>query len=184
MSTLDELLTKAGVGAIERNSYLGTVHAKLEAAGSTLAKISRVKDLFSATATAWDNIFDNLAEGSLAINLQGSITEPPPTVINPTTTGTPTPDGDIQVGSPFSATCTIAWPTAPQIGTNSIQMRTSCGGYSDRFLFVDIAYADRSLPVTPNHSTMRVQGTVADIVHDQMGFNILFVLADRITLVG
>jgi hypothetical protein len=89
-------------------------------------------------------------------------------------------DQEYEVGSEFFAQCTIAWPTAPQHGVDSIQMRTFCPSVPQQFLFVDIAYADPDLPVSPSVSTMDVHGQVVDIVRSQYGFTVLVVVADRI----
>jgi hypothetical protein len=106
----------------------------------------------------------------------------PPTVLNlePTPAPVPPPNPTIssgeqtyEVGSQFAAQCTVAWPTAPQIGTNSIQMRTSCADVASQFLFVDVVYGDPNLPVSPSNSTMYIQGKVADIVRSELGFTIL-----------
>jgi hypothetical protein len=112
-----------------------------------------------------------------------------PNVQNVDTTPTPVPplnpaissgEQTYEVGSPFAAQCTVAWPTAPQIGTNSIQMRTSCADVASQFLFVDVVYGDPNLPVSPSNSTMYVKGKVADIVRSELGFTVLVVEASSV----
>jgi hypothetical protein len=85
-----------------------------------------------------------------------------------------------EIGSPFAAECTIAWPTAPSIGRNSIEMRTFCPSVPQQFLFVDIAYGDPELPVSPSRATMNVKGEVVDIVRNELGFTVLVVIASDI----
>ena len=86
------------------------------------------------------------------------------------------------VGEDFDARCTIAWPTAPSRGVDSIQMRTFCPSVPDQFLFVDVVYGDPDFPVTPSRSTMRVRGTIVDIVRSEFGFTVLAVAADDVEL--
>ncbi len=112
-------------------------------------------------------------------------TEPPPPPTEPETsplTNAAPTSHRFEVGDTFSAQCTIAWPTAPAIGTDSIQMRTSCPSVSNEYLFVDVIYGDPKLRVTPNRSTMQIHGKVIDIVRNGLGFTTLAVEATRITL--
>jgi hypothetical protein len=89
-----------------------------------------------------------------------------------------------EIGSPFAAQCTIAWPTAPSIGRNSIEMRTFCPSVPQQFLFVDIAYGDPELPVSPSRATMNVKGEVVDIVRNELGFTVLVVIASDIKVLA
>lgn len=110
---------------------------------------------------------------------------PTTTTAGPTSTSTsPTvrsAEQHFDIGDEFEATCTIAWPTAPQRGTNSIQMRTTCPGVPTQFMFVDIAYQG-DLDVTPSRPRVRVRGTVSDIVRSEYGFTVLQVIADDATV--
>ena len=118
-----------------------------------------------------------------------SVTDPPTDPLPPTTEPeTPPPtnaaptSNRFKVGDTFSARCTIAWPTAPAVGTDSIEMRTSCPSVSNEYLFVDVIYGDPNLRVTPSRSTMQIHGKVIDIVRNGLGFTTLAVEANRITL--
>lgn len=107
------------------------------------------------------------------------VTPPAPTSAPPSVRSS---EAHYDVGEEFSAQCTVAWPTAPSRGVDSILMRTSCPGVPQQFLFVDIQYGDPDLPVTPSRSTMRVHGRIVDIVRSEYGFTTLSVLADRVEL--
>lgn len=109
------------------------------------------------------------------------VTPPPPdTAVAAPTTPPPTVrsrEPHYDIGEPFSARCTIAWPTAPSRGADNIQMRTSCPAVPDQFLFVDIVYDDPDLPVSPSRSTMQVHGEIVDISRSEYGFTVLVVFA-------
>lgn len=105
---------------------------------------------------------------------------PPAPSTTPPTVRSSEPHFDI--GDPFSARCTVAWPTAPSRGTDNIQMRTSCSGVPDQFLFVDIVYDNPDLPVTPSRSTMQVEGEIVDISRSEYGFTTLVVYATDVEL--
>ncbi|MCU1400048.1 MAG: hydrolase family protein [Acidimicrobiales bacterium] len=92
------------------------------------------------------------------------------------------PTQPLAVGSPFTDTCVIAYPTAPQIGVDSIQMTTTCTGQPPTYLFVDILYGDPNLAVSPTHPTIHVSGAVVDIVTSRYGYTTLVVQADTITV--
>ena len=113
-----------------------------------------------------------------------------PQATSPPADATPVPvipiesgDQTFEVGSRFTGRCTIAWPTAPSIGIDSISMTTTCDDQPPQFLFVRIVYGDPNLAVSPNHATMDVQGTVIDIVRNQLGFTTLVIQADQVTVV-
>lgn len=111
------------------------------------------------------------------------ITEPPATTAPPPTAPPTTAVATARryrVGDEFDARCTIAWPTAPARGTDSIQMRTSWPSVSDEYLFVDVLYEDPDLRVSPSRSTMQVHGEVVDVVRDGLGFTVLAVYADDV----
>ena len=105
-------------------------------------------------------------------------TAPPPA---PSTTSDLDVESTFEVGSSFSDECAVAWPTAPTYTTDSIQMRMSCLGTPNQFLFVDVAYGDRDLPVTPSTGFMEVSGEVIDITDNGL-FRTLVVIAERIEL--
>lgn len=116
---------------------------------------------------------------ALPVTEPPSITAPPPSAPPTTAAGTAR---RYRVGDKFNARCTIAWPTAPARGTDSIQMRTSCPSVSDQYLFVDILYKDPGLRVSPSRSTMQVRGKVVDVVRDGLGFTVLAVYADDVVV--
>lgn len=119
---------------------------------------------------------------------------PTPTPTSPPTSGTsagteprvttqPTVRSSEQhydIGDDFAATCTVAWPFAPARGANVVTFRTTCPSVPKQFLFVDIQYDDPDLPVTPSHPTVRVEGTVGEILRSEYGFTTLVVVADRV----
>lgn len=114
--------------------------------------------------------------------------EPPPDETTPTTGRSSTTvtirssEAHFDIGEDFDAQCTIAWPTAPSRGVDSIQMRTFCPSVPDQFLFVDVVYGDPDLPVSPSRATMRVRGTIVDIIRSEYGFTVLAVAADDVDL--
>lgn len=89
-------------------------------------------------------------------------------------------EAHFDIGEPFDRTCVVAWPTAPVRATESIQMRMSCIGVPDQFLFVDVIYGDPDLEVTPNKAKMVVHGTIADVARSEYGFTTLVVAADEV----
>ncbi|MCU1368213.1 MAG: hydrolase family protein [Ilumatobacteraceae bacterium] len=92
------------------------------------------------------------------------------------------PNQPLAIGSPFTDTCVIAYPTAPQIGVDSIQMTTTCTGQPPKYLFVEILYGDPNLAVSPTHPTIHVTGAVVDIVTSRYGYTTLVVQADTVTV--
>ena len=153
----------------------------------------------------------NTSRKELTLSAAGSpATDPPPsTAAAPTTTstaaggststttagatttqgsstlGTVPPKKPIQplaIGSPFADTCVVAYPTAPQIGVDSIQMTTTCKGQPPKYLFVEILYGDPQLAVSPTHPTIHVKGSVVDIVTSRYGYTTLVVQADTVTV--
>lgn len=114
-----------------------------------------------------------------------TVAPPPEATSAPQPAATPPPtvrsgEAHYDVGDPFDAECTIAWPTAPSYGVDSIQMRTFCPGVPDQFLFVDIVYGDTELPVSPSRATMHVRGTIVDIIRSEYGYTVLAVQADTV----
>ena len=103
--------------------------------------------------------------------------EMPPTTVKPIATG-----DRYELGDDFSARCTVAWPTAPTRSAQGITMRTTCPSVNKQFLFVDIFYGDPDLDVTPSHPTMDVEGQIVDIGESEMGFKVLMVEADDVTV--
>ena len=57
----------------------------------------------------------------------------------------------------------------------------SCAGVpQNQFLFVDVAYPDPRLPVTPSTGRMLVTGKIVDISRSELGFTTLDVAASKI----
>lgn len=126
------------------------------------------------------------AEHAAALVEQALGVRPPaPTTVPTRSTAQPTissGQSTYKVGSTFQGTCTVAWPTAPARGRNNIQMRMTCPGVPDQFLFVDVIYGDPDLPVSPSRSTVQIRGKIADISRSEYGFTVLVVQADRATV--
>lgn len=114
---------------------------------------------------------------SLSDEPASSLPEVPETTAPPITTGRTYEPGD-----EFEASCVVAWPTAPVRYRDHIEMRMSCSGVPSQFLFVDVAYGDPDLPVTPSTGSMRVRGEIADIARSELGFTTLIVIADDVDL--
>jgi hypothetical protein len=110
----------------------------------------------------------------------------PTTEPSQTTTPSPPPVSDgtshFEIGDRFVASCVVAWPTAPVRTTTTIQMRMSCNGVPQQYLFVDVVYPDPNLQVTPSTGYMQVEGTIADMATSEFGYRTLIVQADRILL--
>ena len=86
------------------------------------------------------------------------------------------------IGDSFSSYCVVAWPTAPVRSTDQIDMRMSCQGVPQQFLFVDVAYGDPNLHVTPSTGQMLVKGKIVDVSRSELGFTTLDVVATKIVL--
>lgn len=93
VSTLDEVLRRAGESVADRNEFLGRVHTALEHAAPTLAKLAASAALTQVSAGAWDNIFDTIADGRLSVHLNGTGQQN-----SPTTSQQSTDDGSTTVG--------------------------------------------------------------------------------------
>jgi hypothetical protein len=59
-------------------------------------------------------------------------------------------------------------------------MRMSCLHAPDQFLFVDVAYPNPTLKLTPSTGYVRVRGKVAGVAESGLGFRVLLVAASRI----
>lgn len=119
---------------------------------------------------------------TVALDIDATFGRPSP---RPTSSLTPSPvaTGNLyRIGDRFSDYCVVAWPTAPVRYADSIEMRMTCQHVPGQFLFVDVAYGDPDLPVTPNTGYMLVEGRIVDIGHSGLGFSTLIVVADRIDL--
>ena len=85
------------------------------------------------------------------------------------------------IGSDFSQSCSIAWPSAPVVTSSAIQLTLQCSGVpSDQYQLVVAVYPDPDLPVTPSTGSMQVSGTVADVGTSGSGLVYLVVQASAV----
>ncbi len=85
-------------------------------------------------------------------------------------------------GDPFSASCVVAWPTAPLRSSSGTQMRMNCEGVPSQFLFVDVFVPDPDLSVNPSTGYFDVRGEIVEAADSEMGFGVLLVYADEVDL--
>jgi hypothetical protein len=123
-------------------------------------------------------------ESVSALRPQAEPVAPPSTQTRrPATTPPPLRAGSrFGIGDEFDSYCQVAWPTAPTRTTTAIEMTMTCHGVPQQFTFVDVAYPDPNLPITPSTGRVHVHGRVQDIATSEYGFKVLVVLADRIDL--
>jgi hypothetical protein len=106
----------------------------------------------------------------------------PPTTTTPSTT-TSTGGQPLAIGSSFASECVVAWPTAPVVTSNSIQMTMSCDAVPENeYLFTDVVYGDPNLHVTPNNSRAYVVGKIVDVATSGYGYKELVVQASSVKL--
>jgi lysophospholipase L1-like esterase len=112
-------------------------------------------------------------------------TQPPPTTTESTVTSTPTTTGSLTSGASFNSTCVVAWPTAPTITSNSIQMTMSCNAVPEsEYLFTVVTYGDPTLPICPDHPDAYVVGTVSGTATSDYGYKELLVQASSVKVQG
>lgn len=110
---------------------------------------------------------------------------PPPTTTATTVTSTPTTTGSLTSGASFSSMCVVAWPTAPTITSNSIQMTMSCNAVPEgEYLFTVVTYGDPTLPICPDHPAAYVVGKVSGTATSDYGYKELLVQAPSVTVQG
>jgi hypothetical protein len=98
-------------------------------------------------------------------------------------TSPPAADDSFAIGSPFASWCVVAWPTAPTVSSEGIEMTMSCEAVpEDQYLFTDVSYGDPNLPISPDHSRAYVEGTVTDVARSEYGFSELVVEASKVTV--
>jgi hypothetical protein len=90
--------------------------------------------------------------------------------------------GEWAVGSRYSGSCTVAWPSSPTVSATDIQMTMSCSGLSDKYLVVLVVYPDPDLPVTPSTGAMKVTGVIQAFAESAMMGEFPIVLANSIEL--
>ena len=86
------------------------------------------------------------------------------------------------VGYHYSGSCRVAWPTAPTVTSESIQMLMDCAGVPNKYSLVQVVYGDPTLNVTPSTGAMTVSGEVVDIAKNGNGMTLPVILADSIDI--
>jgi hypothetical protein len=105
----------------------------------------------------------------------------PPATTTAPSTGTPAQG--FAIGAPFDDDCVVAWPTAPTVTSQDIEMTMTCAHVPESdFLFTHVIYADPNLNVTPSTGQMHVTGKVVDIATSAYGYKELVVEASTIKL--
>lgn len=75
----------------------------------------------------------------------------------------------------------MAWPTAPVVTSDSIQMTMSCDAVpEDEYLFTEVVYGDPNLPITPDNSRAYVVGKIVDVATSAYGYKELIVQASSV----
>lgn len=128
---------------------------------------------------------------SIKINATSTPT-PAPTPSTPTEEPTPEPTEDetvisdgsstYGVGERFSDLCSVAWPTAPTITADSIEVLTFCQHMLEQFTFVHVSYPDPNLPLNPMTGFSLVEGTIVGTSTSSLGLKTLLVEADTYEL--
>jgi hypothetical protein len=85
-------------------------------------------------------------------------------------------------GDAFSETCSVAWPSAPQITATDIQITAYCPNVPSSYAVVLVVYPDPNLPITPDTGSFVVIGEVYGAAESQAGMPYLIVLADEVRL--
>jgi hypothetical protein len=140
------------------------------------------------------NYIVKLVTGLVARQRPKPVTPPPPTTTTtqappPTTastvTSTPTTTGSLTSGSSFASTCVVAWPTAPTITSNSIQMTMSCNAVPEsEYLFTVVTYDDPNLAICPASPDADVVGTISGTAQSEYGYKELLVQASSVKVQG
>jgi hypothetical protein len=105
---------------------------------------------------------------------------PKPSTPRPSDTGS-----SPAIGSHFESWCVVAWPTAPLITTEGIQMTMSCDAVPEsQYLFTEVAYGDPNLPISPEHARAYVIGQVVDVGESAYGYSELVVEASSVEVEG
>jgi hypothetical protein len=100
-----------------------------------------------------------------------------------TTTTSASPSNSLAIGSSFASWCVVAWPTAPTVTSNSIEMTMSCDAVPEsEYLFTDVIYGDPNLAVSPDDDQAYVVGKVTDVATSDYGYKELVVQASSVKL--
>jgi len=94
----------------------------------------------------------------------------------------PPPAPTYAPGDAFNETCSVAWPSAPQVTATDIQITSYCPNVPSSFPVVLVVYGDPSLPITPSTSSFQVSGVVYGSDVSQAGMPYLIVIADEVRL--
>lgn len=96
-------------------------------------------------------------------------------------TSTAPPSDSLSIGSSFVSWCVVAWPTAPVVSSEGIQMTMSCDAVPENeYLFTVVLYGDPDLPVSPEHARAYVEGTISDVAESEYGYRELVVEATSV----
>jgi hypothetical protein len=85
-------------------------------------------------------------------------------------------------GDAFNETCSVAWPSAPQVTSTDIQITSFCPNVPSSFPVVLVVYPDPSLPITASTGSFQVVGEVYGSAESPTGMPYLIVLADEVRL--
>ncbi len=90
-------------------------------------------------------------------------------------------DDSLSIGSTFASWCVVAWPTAPVISKEGIQMTMSCDAVPENeYLFTVVLYGNPDLPISTEHSRAFVEGTISDVAESEYGYRELVVQATSV----
>lgn len=85
-------------------------------------------------------------------------------------------------GDFFDESCSVAWPSAPQVTATDIQITSYCPNVPNSYAVVLVVYGDPTLPITTSTGSFRVIGEVYGSATSQAGMPYLIVLADEVRL--
>jgi hypothetical protein len=85
-------------------------------------------------------------------------------------------------GDAFSQTCSVAWPSAPQVTATDIQITSYCPNVPSTYAVVLVVYPDPSLPITTSTGSFQVVGQVYGSAESPAGMPYLIVIADEVRL--
>jgi hypothetical protein len=109
--------------------------------------------------------------------------EPPPAEepAEPAAPAAP-PAASFTKGDPFDQSCSVAWPSAPVVTSDVIQITAFCPNVPSTYPLVLIQYSDPTLPLNPSTGSFRVVGTVYGSATSDAGMPYLIVIADQVQL--
>jgi hypothetical protein len=92
------------------------------------------------------------------------------------------PAASFAKGDPFDQSCSVAWPSAPVVTSDVIQITAFCPNVPSTYPLVLIQYSDPTLPLNPSTGSFRVVGTVYGSATSDAGMPYLIVIADQVQL--